>query len=313
MVCTFSNIFTFTITENLVPYFWAYTVVTSAFNISGSSFLLWALKKTGQTKTTSFQFIIIMSINGLVASMSNAIVLTLITWLESKKACWISSLEQFLAGTLNTVSFFMIILIALDRYLHMRYLERYPSIVTKKRGHLLAVVAFLVASILNGILILPVSESKIAIIHVAFVVSVCPFLMSIFMLYRGAMRALREKSSQLTQNIINQTRALSTAAKRVTICITALTIPLFALQAVELADKYKSLMNSTLINNMKPFAYATYTFNVFCSSIIFMSQNRPIRILIKGIGRCPHTRRRSVVWPVDANMQNRKAVQGAPP
>ena len=312
MACTKSSIFTYKVTENLAPYLCAYTVVTATFNVMGSSFLLWALKKTGQTKTISVQFIIIMTTTGLLTSISNAVVLTLIAWKEKNMTCWITILEQFLAGTLNTVSFFMIILIAFDRYLHMKYLERYPSIVTKKRGHLLVVVAFLLASTLNGILILPMSESKMSIIHVAFVVSIYPFLMSVFILYRGAMRALREKSNQLTQIIINQTKTLSTAAKRVTICVTLLTIPLFAIQAAELVDEHKNLMSPILIDNMKPFAFATYTFNVFCSSIIFMSQNRPIRMLIKRIGRCPQTDRRSVVRPIDANMQNAKAVQGVP-
>ena len=313
MACTEVSIFALKPTANLVPYLTAYNVVIALFNLTGSSLLLWALKKTGQTKTISFQFIIMMSISDLIGSINNAIFLTLITWKEHSMNCWMSSSVQFLLGTLNIFSFLMIVLIALDRYLHMKYLDRYPSIVTKRRGHLLAVAAFFVASLINGILLLPIPNGESVILQILFIISVCPFLLCILVLYRGAMRELRKKSSQLTSRIVTQTRTLSKTAKLVTICITVLTIPLLVIQAVELVDEDTNLVSSRLIDNMKPFAYATYTFNVFCSSIIFMSQNRPIRMLIKRIGRCPQTGRRSVVRPIDANMQNAKAIQMVTP
>ena len=289
-----------------MPYLLAYFIVV--FNITCSLLLLWALKKTGQTNTISLQFVIMMSISDLIVSISNAVALPLMTLKGYGTNCWMSwerSLVQLFLGTCNTFSFFMIILIALDRYLHMKYLERYPSIVTKKRGYLVAVAAFFIASTVQGVLILPISESEIATIQAIYVVSVCPPLLSIFLLYRGAMRALKAKSNHLTQSIIIQTRSLSNAAKWITICITALTVPLFTMQAIEVTDEDKRLMNSSTINSMKFFAYITYTFNAFCSSIIFMSQNRPIRILLKRVYRCPHILR-SVVHPVVANTQNEK-------
>ena len=82
---------------------------------------------------------------------------------------------QLLVGILNTFSFLMIVLIAIDRYAHMRYLERYSSIVMKRHGHL-KVAAFFVASTINGILLLATSESELAIIQVIYPASVCLFL-----------------------------------------------------------------------------------------------------------------------------------------
>ena len=307
MLCTAAKAFQVKIMTLLVPNLRAYVILTAFLNITGSSFLLWALKKTGQTSTISFHFIIMMSISDVIGSSSSAIILALITWKEYHMSCWMSSPMQFLVGTFNTFSFLMIVLIALDRYLHMRYLERYPSIFTKRWGHLLAIAAFFIGSIINGILLLPTSQSEMVIIEVIYVVSFCLFLFSIFILYRSAMRALRAKSSQLASSIITQTRTLSNTAKMVTICTTVLVMPLFTIQVVELADKYNKLMIPSLTYNIKWFAYITHTVNAFCSSVIFISQNRPIRTFIKRIGRCPHTRR-SVVRPIDANMQNAKAV-----
>ena len=312
MVCKSSDIFTFEITENLVPYLRAYIVIVATFNTTGSLILLWGLKRTRQTNTISLQFVIMMSISDLVSSISNTIVLTVMTLKGYSMNCWVTwarILVYFLLGTLNMFSFLMIVLIALDRYLHMRYLERYPSIVTKRRGHLSALVTVFVASTAAGILAMPMPERETAIIQAIYVASVCPFLLLIFMLYRGAMRALRAKSNHLTQSIIIQTKSLSIAAKWVTICVTALTVPLITLQAMELTDEYKKLMNSSTINSMKFFAYTTQTLNGFCSSIIFISQNRPIRILLKRVNRFSHISRRSVVWPIESNAQNTRIVQ----
>ena len=300
MACKSINVFEIEVPPNLVPYLCAYNTLTAVFNITGSSLLLWALKKTGQTSTISFHFIIMMSISDLIASICNAIFLALITWKEYSMNCWMSSLLQFLVGTFNTISFLMIVLVALDRFLHMRYLERYPSIVTKRRGHLFVVAALFVASIANASLFLVTSESEVAIIRVFYVISVILFLFSIFMLYRGAMRALRAKSSQLTSSVITQTRALSNTAIMVTVCATALAMPLFAIQVIELADKHNRLMSQSLLYGVESFAYTTHTVNAFCSSAIFMSQNRAIREMVKRIGRCPHMRRRSVVQAAEA-------------
>ena len=283
-----------------MTYLLVYIIITATCNITGSFLLLWALKRTKQTNTISLQFVIMMSMSDLVSSISNAMVLPLMTWKGYSMNCWMSwarILVHFLLGTCNTFSFFMIVLIALDRYLHMKYLERYPSIVTKKRGYLLAVVAFFIASTVQGALHLPISKSEMAIIQTIYVVSVWAPLLSIFMLYRGAMRALRAKSNHLTQSIFIQTRSLSITAKWITICVTALTVPLFIMQAIEATDEYKRLMSSSTINSMKFFAYTTYTSHVFCSSIIFISQNRPIKVLLKRVNRCPYIIRRSVVRP----------------
>ena len=65
--------------------------------------------------------------------------------------------------------------------------------------------------------------------------------------------------------------------------------------------------------NIKWFVYATGAIDVLCSSVIFMSQNRPIIAMVQRIGRCPHIRSRSIVRSIDANMQNTTEVQSVLP
>ena len=287
------------ITEQAAPYIRVYIVVITAFNVTGCVLLLWALKKTRQTKTISFQFIIMISISDLTSSISNVIFLTLMTWREYNQICWVRTFVQLLLGTLNIFSFIMVALIALDRYLHMRYLQRYPIIVTKTRGHLLAVAAFMFSSIANGILVLPLPKSKLVIIQTLYLILICPALLSIMILYYSAMRILRMKAGQLTRNNITQTRALSKSAKKITSCIAALTLLLTVTQAIEMANEHYGFTSPTLIDNIKWATYITYLLNVFCSSFIFMSQNRPIKTLLARTCRCSSTNTSSAIKPVN--------------
>ena len=215
------------------------------------------------------------------------------------RICWLKSFIQFILTAPNIFSLFMVAFIALDRYLHMRYLERYPSIVTKKRGYLLAITSFLFASTASAIIILPLPRNAFFIIQWLFIVSVFPVLLSIMILYYSAMKTLRAKARQLTRLTISQTTALSNAAKRITICVAVLMLPLFIIEAIELANEYYEFVSSSLMDDIKWFAYITYLFNIFGSSFIFMSQNRPIKTVLRRFGTNLCIRASSTVTPIN--------------
>ena len=288
MECRESSIFSFNITTESYPYIRAYIIIVTVFNVSGNAILIWALKKTGQTKTISVQFIIIMSIFDLVTSAVNLIILIITSIPQRSKAnCWTTLLCQFFLSTFSAYSFIMVALIALDRYLHMRYLERYPSVVTKKRGYCLAVATFVYALTVNVIYTLPLPYNVPYISQSVHIFSTSPIIVSIFVLYYKAMRTVRTKASRLTRSVIAQTRSLSKAAKRITICVLVLTLPVITIQSLELVNKHCKFSSLTVLGNLKIFAYVTYSSIAFWSSYIFISQNRPIRFRLSRLVRCP--------------------------
>lgn len=286
MECRGSSVFSFNIAEESFLYIRAYIVIIIIFNISGNAILIWALKKTGQTRTISFQFIIIMSISDLVSSIANSIILIITSISQQNKTiCWIRLLCQFLLSTCVAYSFIMVALVALDRYLHMRYLERYPSVVTKKRGYCLAIASFVYASTVHVIYSLPLSYNVPYISQSVYIFSTSPIIFSIFVLYYKAMRAMRTKASQLNRSVIAQTRTLSKAAKRITVCVLVLTLPTITIQSIELVNKHFNFSSLSVLGSAKIFAYITYSSIAFWSSYIFMLQNRPIRLLLRRLVR----------------------------
>ena len=167
----------------------------------------------------------------------------------------------------------MIVLVALDRYLHMKHLERYPSVVTKKRGHFLAMVSFFLA-LSMGMIFMVFRSSKVNAVLLKVACTVLfPVLFLVFWFYYSAMRELRIKANQLTRNIIMQSKILGRAARRITICIAVLTIPTTILNILGEFNVPLGVKDSQEFNTVRWLAYITYLSNAFCSSLIFMSQN----------------------------------------
>ena len=282
MECRESSIFSFNNTKEVLPYIGVYIFIIIVFNFSGNTLLIWALKKTGQTKTISSQFIIIMSISDLIIN-TNYLIIIILSFVprENRPICWIYLLCQFFMTTCNIFSFHMIALIALDRYLHMKYLQRYLFVVTKKRRNVLTVACIMYAIAVNFILYLPLPYNVSYISQSVFIFMATPVAFSIFILYHKAMKALRTKGSQLTRRVIAQTRTLSKAAMRITICVLVLTLPPIIIQVLGLINQHHKITRSTLLEIVKLFSYATYNSIAFWSSYIFISLNTPIRMLLR--------------------------------
>ena len=299
MKCGTLLIFSLDITTAVVPYLYTYILIVGVTNIIGNAFLIWALKKTGQTKTISCQLIIMMSISDLISSANNLILLIITTFRQYETRCWFRLFSQCLQRTCNGFSFILIALIALDRYLHMRYLERYPSVVTKKRAYIMAIALCLLLSVINIIFVLPFPYNISDVSNAVYLFSTFPIIFSVFIMYYRAMKAIRTKASQLTRSVITTTRTLSKAAKRITLCVVVLTLPMIITQMLELANRQHKFIRYTSLDNIRLFAYISFTSIAFWSSYIFISLNTPIRMLLRRFARYSCKRNTSTIGSTD--------------
>ena len=136
---------------DLIMFIRVYNIVVAMLNITGNALLIWGLFKTGQYRSISLQFIIVMSTSDLISGIYCLTILSLATWEAYNKICWMRITTQVILSTSNYISVIMIALIAVDRYLHVRYLERYPLVVTRRRGHFVIIVCFVNVAIINTI------------------------------------------------------------------------------------------------------------------------------------------------------------------
>ena len=260
-----------------------YSIIINIVNVIGNAILIWALCRTQQTKTISFQFIIVMSICDLTSGIFCLPLLTLLSYHEYQKFCWLMLSTQAILTACNYFSAFMVFLIALDRYLHMKYLEQYSRKFTKKRGHFLIIACLLLALFFSIVFIIPLPRLIYSILVTIYFAIGMLFLISIIILYHKALSTLKRKAHMVTSTIINKDRALGKAAKRISLCIIVLAGPITILHIIDGVNIRLSIIDPSLIAVCIWFAYITFLGNGSCSSFIFISQNTPIKRFLRKV------------------------------
>ena len=287
------------IPETIIILIKMYSAMGGVVIIIGNAMLIWTLHRTGQMKTASLQLITLMSVSDLC---SGIVCLSISPSLLDSYSCWLTLGTQLILFTSNSFSILMLVLVALDRYLHMKYLERYPVVVTKKKGYSMILIAFL-SSLSAGIMfILPMNPNLFRIFESVGLASTIVPLTSVLVLYHHALRALRRNSQQATRSIISQNRSLGKAAKRISICILILSAPIIILYIIDHANRSLNFLSPSVVNVCIWVAYVTFLINGFCSSVIFISQNIPIRRYLGRVIRYYASRIRSVVAPMETNV-----------
>ena len=271
------------IPSSIVTLIQVYNVLVGILSIIGNAILIWALRRTGQTKTISLKFIIIMSFSDLGVSIATVFFLSILPVEQYYNHCWLKLTIQAFLNTFNCFSVVMVLLIAIDRYLHMKYLERYSIIFTKRRGYFLIVTSFVLTALGSAMFILPYPRLAYSILKEVYFSIMLFFPLLIMALYYKAMRAMRRKANQISRNTINYNRALGRAAKRISICFLILTTPIIICHILDGISMKAPVMDSSVLSTYTWLAYITFLVNGFCSSIIFMSQNILIRRLLRRI------------------------------
>ena len=271
----------YAIPRSIIILIQVYNVLIGVLNIIGNVILIWGLRKTRQTKTISFQFIVFMSASDLITGIISPICMTLLSTEPYQNCCWMKLAVQAALATCNYFSAVMVLLIAFDRYLHMKYLERYSVKFTKRRGYFLVVISLVVIALPNAIFVAPLSLPAHGILKLAYFSFAILLPIAIIMLYCKAMQAMRRKANQITRSIINHNRALGNAAKRISICFLILTTPIIVSHILDGVNMQVGFIDQPVVNTCIWLAYITFLANGFCSSVIFISQNILIRRVLR--------------------------------
>ena len=285
-----------------VTFLQVYNILSGVLNICGNSILIWGLCRTRQTKTISFRFIAILSSSDLVTGVVGLVFVTLILFETFQERCWLRICVQVAIIIFNYFSAMVILLIALDRYLHMKYLEQYSFKFTKKRAYLLVTLAFALAVLISSLFALPVSPVNRGILQVACFCVGAIVVMLTLLLYRKALHRMKMNANHITRSIINHSKALGKAAKRISICYVLLTAPVILAYILDGINKQVSIINPSILDHGIWFGYITFLGNGFCSSVIFISQNIPIKRVLRRAVMEKWNRIRSEVGIMDKNV-----------
>ena len=126
----------------LVPI--ALCLIVDISNIFANSFLIHALIKLKKIKTISYSFILCLCSNdvlvGIVGVASHAVELVYRSNDEGHLETYFVNLDMLL-HLFATISAYLILVIALDRFIRMRYMVKYGALMTKKRATALVIIS----------------------------------------------------------------------------------------------------------------------------------------------------------------------------
>lgn len=121
-------------------YYWYFSIANIIIAIPGIflnsllSFLLWKFKKLN---TISFRFIFILSVSDIIVGITLVSSRTVFLSINGVDFEEIKTYSDIACDTLCQFSYTTVLLVAIDRYFHMRLLTRYSQVMTKKRALIL--------------------------------------------------------------------------------------------------------------------------------------------------------------------------------
>ena len=269
---------------------WALRITNSfiaLLNIFGNSFLIYALKRTGQLTSTSLKLIVLMSasdcINGTVAfSLTN-----ILLWKEYDSICYLKVVTQFIHLLFVAVSFGTILLIAIDRYFHMKYLERYPIIVTKRRGRFLCLLLLVFHILLTSASSMPLMKNYVKIGKLVYISCATLNMIAIIFFYYKTFKLINLRVLSMhnpaMQNSMTHSKKIMNLALSISICTVFTSTPyIIGSIILDIGSTYQGYSVVELAI-FKWFVYLLSLANGVCSCVIFISQNSPIKQLLRGI------------------------------
>eukprot|EP00794_Sanderia_malayensis_P007459 gene7459-8281_t len=294
-------------------------VVVTLLNIIVNIFLIFALKATNQLRNLSCKLIACLSLSDIcVGLVLQNVVSVLLTAFKSENGnCTVELVSQFLSYTFPQISGVMIMIIALDRWVHMKFLNKYSSMMNQRTacfmilGNVVFALGIAIVSVVasvykkfflfNAVLII-MDSIVILLIYVAYIFT--------FRSVRAHMKGMRRRAkendrvedyhrAQSTTPALATTAAAAGAiskkvdkrdaqlAKTMVLILTSLTvcyIPYFVVGLYwSYVRYYKNTMTSLALDTLVWVSFLLVYMNSSLNAIIFILRNKQMRRLLKGL------------------------------
>ena len=180
-----------------------------------------------------------------------------------------------------------VLLIAIDRCLHIKYLHRYSINVTKKRGCRLLIFIILFQILMDFAASMPFLQQTKGIVKLVYLSCAILSIISVIVVYYKTMKAINNRVLSMQnppmQSTMAHSKAVMNAALAISICMALILIPYIIGGTLSAISTRYHEKNSKEIGIFKWFAYLTSLANGACSCIILIVENRPVKRLLRGM------------------------------
>ena len=225
-----------------------------------------------------------MSVSDVISGTVALSLTNILLWEKFDSNCYLKVATQFLHRLLLGFSYGMVILIALDRFLHIKYLQRYPIIMPERRMYYLICFTFLYYTLTAFISSMPFLRVYMKVGNIVHTLLAAIGMTTVFVLYYKTMRSINRRVSSIDsivmQSTIAQIKTIFNVALSISICTLALLTPyIIGIIILEVRSSDQE-QNRTELTIFKWFTYLTTHVNGVCNCIIFVLYNRPVKQFI---------------------------------
>ncbi|XP_057289793.1 melatonin receptor type 1C-like [Hydractinia symbiolongicarpus] len=267
-------------------------VIVMILNLIFNSAVIYGLVATKQLKNYSLKLILYLSINDCCLAL---ITQTLFTVMLAKfEDCDFETIVQFFAIFFTHISAYIIALIGFDRYIHMRYLNRYAQVITNKRVIMILTAVVLLSLTQAMVYVLGtqlnfLSKAKQITVSIDAVIAISVFTAYIMTVRVVKVHSKRTESRDMLKAVdTTVTRTASRILTAIVICYIPYIIVSFTHAVV--SQKWDGIRKQWLEYALILGFVLTY-FNSFVNAIIFLSLNKKVKRYVTSVmkNRCSNT------------------------
>ena len=165
-------------------------------NIILNSLLTFVLWKLGKLQTISFRFIFIQSSCDVLVGIT-MLLTRIVIYVTNEHSCSLITYTYIACDSLCGFSAIMITLIAVDRFIHMRFLNRYSDWMNSQRAITMVLFNVFISVIIVGVQVLGHFENSYVFSHVVLNCIAIGLMISASFVYCNAYRSLNRRTRQL--------------------------------------------------------------------------------------------------------------------
>ena len=173
-------------------------IIVGISNIVLNTTIAYSLWKTKMIKTISFKFVFLLSISDCMIGLAVCPVIVSLLIMQQQPFCVLEHFAQSLTFMICQFSGIMVVIITLDRYLHMKYLTRYNTHMTKRRASFLIGMNLNSCFVTGVVLTLATMNGFIFQFEVVLVSVYSALVCVIFLLYSKTFLTLRQRVNEMS-------------------------------------------------------------------------------------------------------------------
>ncbi len=284
----------------------------AVLNVLSNSILLYSVWKLKLQNRPIYKLIIIMTVSDLLTGI---VVLPLTMYFFWIPNCFasiyiIQPLYFFQVAFANC----MIVLVAIDRFLHMKYLLRYGSIMSNQKSNILIAGSAFVSSVAAGLSVLASVKDLIFQVYLSITIVGGVIFSFTALLYFKAFKAVRNRvrCSQLTTANERPDARFLRAALLVTLSLVVCYVPALIMGCVRMFKKFYKHRETDYVDDLAfTIACSGISWYSFLNAAIWIYNDSKIWQFLKAFIPCSHQQdRRSAVSRSDDSNNNSNATCG---